>query len=161
MSGLALRKSGVVKNASRIHVHQAGSSKTAVAGHIRQSGTLKTFFAELAVALSAAVVRGTANSSGTVTVGSASVTANVTGGTGTLTYSWTRTAPDAQVWTIANPSSPTTYFYTSCSAASSFTATFHCTVTDGLGQTVVSSDVEADCANNYFGGVGGGGGPYP
>lgn len=154
---LALHKSGSTLNAAKVHVRKAGTTLAAVAGHIRQGGALKTFFEELGVSLDKAIVRGTANSAGTVSVISGDVTAVVSGGTGTLTYAWTRTDSDTQPWTIGAPSGAETYFYTSCSANTSHSATFHCTVTDGLGQTVVSTSINAVCSNDYFGGSGG---PY-
>lgn len=156
---MSLRQAGHTKSVAKLHVRQAGSTKTAIVGHIRQSGALKTFFEELGVSLSDDNVSGVRNSAGSVSVSSSPVTAIVSGGAGTLTYSWTRTAPDAQPWTINSASSATTVFKTTCAADTSYTATFHCTITDGLGLTVTSGTVTATCSNDYFGG--GGGGPYP
>lgn len=156
MSGLALHKGGATINAAKIHVRKAGTTLNAVAGHIRQD-TLKTFFEELGVSLDAHFVSGSGNSAGTISVSSSTITATVAGGTGTLSYLWARTDSDPQAWTIANPNSASTYFITSCAANADYSATFHCTVTDGLGQTVTSSTVSAHCANDYFGGSGG---PY-
>jgi hypothetical protein len=149
---LAIHQAGVTKRATKIHVRKGGSLKTAVRAWIRQDGVLKQFYAALTVALSSYSVIGRGNSASTVPVTSAPVTADVTGAVGAVSHAWTRTAPDAQPWTINNATSAIATFTTNCDQNERFTATFIDTVTDAAGQVLASSPVTANCANIYYGG---------
>jgi hypothetical protein len=149
---LAVHQSDVTKTTAKLHVRKAATLKTASRAWIRDGGVLKQFFAVLTVILSSYSVIGRGNSAATVPVTSAPVTAAVTGGVGTLNHVWTRTAADAQPWTINNPNSDTTTFTTNCAQNQSFTATFIDTVTDAAGQVLASSPVTVNCANIYYGG---------
>lgn len=149
---LAVRKSGATKTVTGLHIRQGGVTKTAVRAWIRVGGVTKQFFAALQIQLSATAVIGRGNSAAIVPVTSAPVTATVVGAVGAVSHAWTRTAPDAQPWTIDDPTSPTTTFTTNCDQNERFSATFIDTVTDAAGQVLASDPVAVSCANIYYGG---------
>lgn len=155
---VALRKAGVTKDVTGISIHKGGVLKTVTEGWIRAGGALLQFFSTISVALNKTEVLGRSNSAGTTNVTTDAVSAIPTGTIGTVTYLWTRTAPDAHSWTINSPTSATTSFSTLAAPDEDWFATFECTIADSAGQTVTSTTVDADCANVYFGG---GGGPFP
>lgn len=156
---IAVRKSGVTKAAPRLHLRKSGVTKAWARAQLRTGGALKQFYASISISLDKSLAIGRANSSGSISVASEPVTATVSGSIGALSYAWTRTAPDAQPWTIDNSTSATTSFSTTCPPDTSYGATFICTATDAAGQVIASSAVSVGCANTYF--WGSGGGPYP
>lgn len=149
---VAVHDSDTTKAAPTIHGRRSGTTKLCRRAFLRTGGALRQFYAKLAVTLSKATAIGRASSAALVTVTSEPVTANVVGAVGSVSHSWTRTAPDAQTWTINNPTSATTTFSTDCDQSEEFSATFIDTVTDQAGQVLASDAVTVDCANNYYGG---------
>lgn len=148
-------------------VRKGGALKTITEGWARTGGSIKQFYAVLKVGLSTFAAIGRGNSATVVTVTSQSVTAGVQGAVGTVSYAWTRTAPDGHAWTIDNPTGQTTTFSTLADQGESWTATFICTVTDQAGQVLASPTLTVNNANIYYGGgyIGSGapvgGGEYP
>lgn len=157
---VALHVADVVKDVTGI-AYRKGGLKTIGEGWIRMGGAIKQFYAIIAIALSTYTAMGRGNSASTIAVGSALVTANITGAVGTISYVWSRTDADPQPWTIVSPNAQSTSFSTICDQGEAFTATFKCTATDQAGQVIASNDVEVTCANIYYGGGYGGIGPGP
>jgi hypothetical protein len=163
---MALRKAGVTRTVTGFHFRKGGTIRTVVRAWIRRGGVLKAFYNAFSVALSTYAALGRGNSASVITVSSEIVTAIPTGAIGDVTYLWARTDGGAQPWTIDDSAAPATFFSTDCDQGEEFTATFKCTITDSVGQTIDSSDVTVDCANIYYGGgfIGSGGTPglpYP
>lgn len=158
---MTIRVGDAAKDVTGISVRVGGTLKTVTEGWVRVGGALRLFFAMIKVVLSTYTAIGRSNSASVVTVYSAPVTATVTGGVGTLAYAWTRTAADAQPWTITDPTAATTTFSTVADQGESFDATFICTVTDQAGQVIASDPVAVNCSNIYYGGGYGGPGPGP
>lgn len=149
------------KDITGIAVRKGGALKTVTEVWARVGGGLKLVYAKIAIALSTYTAMGRGNSASTIAVGSALVTANITGAVGDIAYVWARTDADPQPWTIVSPNAQSTSFSTICDQGEAFTATFHCTGTDQAGQVITSNDVEVTCANIYYGGGYGGIGPGP
>jgi hypothetical protein len=162
MSGMAVNDGTAPKDVTGIAVRIAGGAlKSVTQALIRlDRNTIRPFFTVIGIALSSYSVIGRGNSAGTATVTSAAVTANVTGAIGTISYVWTRTAPDAHAWTINSPNAQTTTFTTTAAQNESWTATFICTATDSAGQVIASTAVTVNNANIYYGGGYQGGGGF-
>lgn len=76
------------------------------------------------------------------------VVATPTGGTAPYSYLWTRTDADPSVWQILSPTAAATQFRAEgVGPEDTLTATFKCTVTDSLGATADSADVNAQAIN--------------
>lgn len=145
---IALRQSGVTRPVVAAHFRHDGATKAVLRAWIRQSGALKKIFDEMSGALSPGSVFGYATSKGIVTVSTNSVTATVTGGVAPVTYAWAAVG-SASGWTILNPSGATTNFSVSCSAGADKIASFQCTITDAVGQSVLAGPVSAECINDF------------
>lgn len=152
---IRVRNSSGLIEVANVRVRDAANVlQDAGAAFIRDaSATLKQFFSSFAVSLSTTLVGGKVNSASTATVVTKSVTANVEGGVGTITYSWARTDGGAHPWTINSPNSATTTFSTDVDSGTTQNATFACTVTDQGGHGDTTADVSASATNLYFGGV--------
>jgi hypothetical protein len=142
----------LARDGTDVAVRKSGAVKTVTEGLVRAGGSLHQFYAKLQVTLSTYKALGRGNSAALVTVVSEPVTATVLGAVGEVSHVWTRTAADAQPWTIISPNSATTTFSTACDQGEEFTATFIDTVTDQAGQVLASTAVMVDCANIYYGG---------
>jgi hypothetical protein len=157
----ALHVSDAPHDITGIAIRVGGATKTVTEGWIRVDGALKQFYSVLAVALSKYLAIGRANSATIITVTSEPITATATGTIGDVAYSWTRTAPDSQPWTINSPTAQTTTFSTDCDQGEEFTATFICTITDRAGQVLASTPVTVNNANIFYGGGYAGSGATP
>jgi hypothetical protein len=161
---IAVRKVGATKAVVGAHFHIGGTSKAVERAWLRKDGSLHKLFGSYSVTLSSYVDAGHGNSAGPITVTSGGVSAIVDGSIGTISYAWTRTAPDGHSWTINSPTAAATTFSTTADENESWDATFICTATDQAGQVLASSPVSVACSNIYYGGGyrgGGGGLPYP
>jgi hypothetical protein len=110
------------------------------------ANVLRTVWSAFAASVSRTDVDGFGDSTGAITIQTANVTANPSGGTGPFTYAWGQVGGDAA--TILSPTSATTAFrFTGVSAGSSAVGIFVCTITDSAGSTAATPPVTATATN--------------
>lgn len=78
----------------------------------------------------------------------ASVTATVTGGSGTITRSWTRVSGDANTTISSTTASSVTFSRTNCLGGVFYTSVWKCTASDGTSSGSDNVSVSLDYENN-------------
>lgn len=155
----AVHTGGATHTLKGIYARTAdGLQAVAVARARNAANALKLLFGSLSAALSSDSAIGRINSSSaqSITTRAASVTA--TGGQEPYSYLWSNVSVASGTWGINSPTSDTTTFTGgAASPGDVLSATFHCVVTDGAGQTVTTGAVTATVTNISSGG----GGPLP
>lgn len=111
----------------------------------------------LAVSLNKSSLSKTATTS---TISTGNVTATGSGGTSPYTYSWSRRSGDSNITATKSSSATTAFQRTGCAEGTSYSATWRCTVTDGAGDTVTSSNVTITIEREAADSGGGGGGTF-
>lgn len=130
--------SGVWRPIARQYIGVSGTWHLILRRWIGVDGVWRLYYsAAPIVSISPTFVQG---ASSTSPVYSGNATANVTGGSGSYTYSWSQVDGDAM--NIESPTSATTRFYAAIPSGQSRSATMRCTVTD----TITGQSSHADCS---------------
>lgn len=151
---MIVRDATTQRTISGISIRDAANVlQTIQKAQVRTATGLKTVFENFGdgagVSVSPLEVNGYGYSKTLITVSTDYTGVTVTGGTPPYTYLWTKITGDAN-WSIAAPTNPNTFFRRSgVSQGTSWSASFHCTVTDSIGQISVSDTVAANVENTY------------
>lgn len=130
------------KNVARVSVLDGGVDRTV--WDLSSSG------GDFEATVFPAVITGAAAVNGVTSVTTSEATASQSGATGSVTYSWAKTA-GADSWTIERPRGAVTRFTaTAVGATASQSATFTCTITDQAGRSA-TADVNVEVTN--YGGL--------
>jgi hypothetical protein len=159
----AVHSGGVTHTLKAISFRDAGAALQPVAvGMLRNAANaLKLFIGSLTATLDTDDVGGRVNTSATVAISTQSVMVTADGGAAPYTYLWSMTGSSGGTWSVDAPTSATTRFTGgNCGPGDSLTATFHCVVTDAVGNTVTTGVVTATVRNIGYN-ISGGGGPLP
>lgn len=144
----AYRSAGGLLHIPSIHYRNAANvlTKAGVGRFRNAANALKTFFSAMAATIPE-TVSGFVNKPSGADVTTPSVAVTVTGGSGTLTYLWSRTDAAATTWTITAPTAAETAFKAvGVAAGDTEIATFKCTVTGSSG-SVDSNSIDATAIN--------------